>query len=334
MDRPRLWLELLCTGLLYWAYTLTRNAVPAHRTAALHRANAILHAEQMLHLNIELTINHAADHVDWLIVGMNYYYATLHFVVTIGVLVWVYVHHPGRYRSVRTALYTATLLALAGFAFCATAPPRFLAGQGFVDTVVVHHTWGSWASGDVASLSNQYAAMPSVHIIWSAWSGLTLTFLARRTWVRVLGACYPLATFTVILATANHFVTDAAAGAATLALGFLIQRLLTGRPAYHTGIRRPDGQPALTPFSARGSAAMRPHLGQEDQCRRWPASCWWIRWRHLRRDGDEAASDSEGAGERAQPSTGRRRYTGSCVAGALRMSGTGACVSRRLPRPR
>ncbi|WP_019074970.1 phosphatase PAP2 family protein [Streptomyces hokutonensis] len=232
LDRPRLWMELACSGLLYWAYTLTRNAVPAHRTAALHRAHAIWHAEQVLHVDIELTVNHAADRVGWLIVGMNYYYATLHFIVTIGVLVWLYVRHPGRYRAVRTALYTATLLALAGFTFLATAPPRFLAGRGFVDTVVVHHTWGSWASGDVASLSNQYAAMPSVHIIWSAWSGLTLAFLARRTWVRVLGLCYPLATFTVILATANHFVTDAAAGAATLAVGFLVQRLLTGRPAY------------------------------------------------------------------------------------------------------
>lgn len=50
--------------------------------------------------------------------------------------------------------------------------------------------------------------------------------------VRVLGACHPLATSTVILATANHFVTDAAAGAVTLALGFLLQRLVTGRPAY------------------------------------------------------------------------------------------------------
>ncbi|WP_427164701.1 phosphatase PAP2 family protein [Streptomyces sp. C1-1] len=232
LDRPRLWTELVCTGLLYWAYTLTRNAVPAHRTAALHRAHAIWHAEQELHLNIELTVNRAADRVGWLIVGMNYYYATLHFIVTIGVLVWLYVRRSGHYRSVRTALYTATLLALIGFAFCATAPPRFLAGQGFIDTVVVHHTWGSWASGDVASLSNQYAAMPSVHIVWSAWSGLTVAFLARRTWVRVLGVCYPLATLTVILATANHFVTDAVAGAAILTLGFLIQRLLTGRPAY------------------------------------------------------------------------------------------------------
>lgn len=232
LDRPRLWVELVFTAVGYWAYTRSRNAVPAERGAALHRAHLIWDAERALHLNVELAVNHAADKVTWLVVGMNYYYATLHFIVTIGVLVWLYTRHPARYRSARTALYAATLLALMGFIFCALAPPRFLAAEGFIDTVVKHHTWGSWASGDVASMSNQYAAMPSVHIIWSAWAGLALAFLARRTWVRVLGVLYPLATFTVILATANHFLADAAAGAATLAAGFLIQRLLTGRPAY------------------------------------------------------------------------------------------------------
>ncbi|WP_329311079.1 phosphatase PAP2 family protein [Streptomyces sp. NBC_01262] len=206
--------------------------MPAHRTAALHRAAEIWHAERTLHINIELAVNHAADRVGWLIVGMDYYYATLHFIITIAVLAWLYTRHPAHYRSARTALYSATLLALLGFTFFALAPPRFLAGPGFIDTVVTHHTWGSWASGDVASLSNQYAAMPSVHIVWSAWSGLAVAFLARRTWVRVLGAVYPLATFTVILATANHFVADAVAGALTLAAGFLLQRLLTGRRVY------------------------------------------------------------------------------------------------------
>lgn len=49
-----------------------------------------------------------------------------------------------------------------------------------------------------------------------------------------------MATFTVILATANHFVTDALAGAATLAVAFLLQRLLTGRRTY-PGLRPPQG---------------------------------------------------------------------------------------------
>jgi hypothetical protein len=231
-NRPRPWVELAFTAIGYWAYTLSRNAVPAHRVAAMHRATAIWHTEQSLHLNIERAVNHAADKVTWLIVGMNYYYATLHFIVTIGVLIWLYTRHGSLYRSARTALYASTLLALVGFTFYALAPPRFLVDQGFIDTVVKHHTWGSWASGDVASLSNQYAAMPSVHIIWSGWSGVTLAVLARRTWVKLLGIAYPLATFTVITATANHFLADALAGALTLTVGFLIQRLLTGRPAY------------------------------------------------------------------------------------------------------
>ena len=237
-NRPRLWLELAFSVGLYFAYSRTRRYVPRHKAAALHRAREVLHTERLLHIDFELSLNHAVSKVDWLTVGMNYYYATLHFIVTPTVLVWLYAVRPAYYRSVRTALYTATLLALIGFTFFALAPPRFLASQGFIDTIVTHHTWGSWDSGHVSSVSNQYAAMPSVHIVWSAWSGLTIANLARRTWAKVLGVCYPLATFVVIISTANHFFADAVGGAVALSLGFLIQRLLTGRPAYDLA---PDG---------------------------------------------------------------------------------------------
>jgi PAP2 superfamily protein len=237
--RPRFLVELAFSTALYLAYSRTRRFAPDHETAALHRAAAIWRAERTLHLDPELAVNHAIDQVDWLVVGMNYYYATLHFAVTLGVMVWLYACRPESYRGARTALYTATLLALIGFSFFALAPPRFLTGQGFVDTVVVHHTWGSWGSGHVSSVSNQYAAMPSVHIVWSTWSGLTLAALARRTWVRVLGVCYPLATFTVIVATGNHFLADAVGGLVTLGAGFLVQRLLTGRPAYRPPAEAP-----------------------------------------------------------------------------------------------
>ena len=243
LNRPRLWLELAFSVGLYLAYSRTRRYVPRHKAAALHRASEVLHVERVLHVNFELTLNHAVNRVDWLVVGMNYYYATLHFIVTPTVLVWLYVCRPAYYRSVRTALYTATVLALIGFTFFALAPPRFLTNQGFIDTIVSHHTWGSWDSGHVSTVSNQYAAMPSVHIVWSAWAGLTLAFLARRTWVRVLGACYPLCTFVAIISTANHFFADAVAGATTLAIGFLIQRLLTGRPAYRLPENALSGDP-------------------------------------------------------------------------------------------
>jgi hypothetical protein len=245
--RPHFLVELAFTVGLYLAYSRTRRYVPSHRTAALHRASEIWHAEKILHVNIELTLNHAVARIDWLVVSMNYYYATLHFFVTPAVLIWLYACRPQYYRAGRMALYIATLLALFGFAFYALAPPRFLSGDGFIDTIVAHHTWGSWGSGHVSSVSNQYAAMPSVHIVWSAWSGLTVAFLARHTWIKALGALYPVCTFVVIISTANHFVADAAAGALVLTLGFLIQRVLTGLPAYRRA-PIPTSTPVPTPI--------------------------------------------------------------------------------------
>jgi PAP2 superfamily len=228
--RPRWWQELLFIGGSYFLYTLTRNSVPAHEMLAMHRASDLLRVEQLLHIDVERSANAAFSHVTWLAVGANYYYATLHFGMTIGVLLWLYLRHPHRYRGVRTALYVTNLVALAGFWLFPLAPPRMLGG--YVDTIVKFHTWGSWGSGDVADMSNQFAAMPSLHIGWALWCGITLWRLAPRRSVRILGLCYPLVTLAVIVGTANHFVLDAAGGAAALAIGYGVQRLVSGRPAY------------------------------------------------------------------------------------------------------
>jgi len=92
--RPRLWTELALVVVAYGLYSLTRDAVPGQRAAAMRRAESVLRTEHSLHVDVELTINHALDKITPLIVGMNYYYATLHFLITIGVLVWLYVRHP------------------------------------------------------------------------------------------------------------------------------------------------------------------------------------------------------------------------------------------------
>jgi hypothetical protein len=51
---------------------------------------------------------------------------------------------------------------------------------------------------------------------------VTLVAVARRRWVRVLGAIYPAVMLLVIVATGNHFFFDAAAGALTIGAGYLI----------------------------------------------------------------------------------------------------------------
>ncbi|MEU5087838.1 phosphatase PAP2 family protein [Streptomyces sp. NPDC021356] len=226
--RPRLWFEILLIAVSYWTYSLIRNAVPEQKAAALRNARWVWRTEHHLGIAVERAVNHAADSVTWLIVGMNYYYATLHFVITVGVLVWLYRVHPGRYAAARLALFATTGVALLGYYLYPLAPPRLMTGGRFVDTVQVHHTWGSMASGDLKHMSNQYAAMPSMHIGWSLWCGLTIFALTALPWARVLAALYPAATLVVIIATANHFWLDAVGGAACLAFGFAVARAWYG----------------------------------------------------------------------------------------------------------
>jgi len=232
MRRPKWWQEIAFIAICYWLYSLVRNAVPSHEVAAQHRALDILGLEGRLHIGVEHSLNSFVDGVHWLAYVCNYYYATLHFIITIAVLVWIYVKHPLRYRSIRSVLFATNIIALIGFWTYALAPPRMFTGKGFVDTVAAFHTWGSYASGDLAKASNQFAAMPSLHVGWSLWCAIAIVALAERWWVRVLGALYPVATVFVIIGTANHYVLDAVGGVVALALGFAVQRVLSGRPAF------------------------------------------------------------------------------------------------------
>ncbi|MFH8515843.1 phosphatase PAP2 family protein [Streptomyces gelaticus] len=237
--RPRIWFEVLLVAASYWVYSLVRNAVPEQRTAALRNADWIWSAERYLGIAVEQTVNHAVNSVTWLIVSMNYYYATLHFVVTVCVLVWLFRCHPGRYAAARLALFATTGVALLGYYLYPLAPPRLMSSGHFIDTVLVHHTWGSMASGNFKNMSNQYAAMPSMHIGWSLWCGLTVFALASAPWARVLALLYPTLTLVVIVSTANHFWLDALGGMACLTFGYAVSYAWYGSLPHHLPKRVP-----------------------------------------------------------------------------------------------
>ncbi|MFJ2023359.1 phosphatase PAP2 family protein [Streptomyces sp. NPDC087897] len=249
--RPRLWFEILLIAVSYWLYSLVRNAVPEQKAQALRNADWIWSAEKSLGLAFEESVNHAVNSVTWLIVSMNYYYATLHFVVTIGVLVWLFRRHPGRYAATRLVLFATTAVALLGYYLYPLAPPRLMNGVNFIDTVLVHETWGSMASGNFKNMSNQYAAMPSMHIGWSLWCGLTIFALASAPWARILGLLYPTLTLVVIVATANHFWLDAVGGMICLAFGYAVSRVWYGSLPQHLPRWVPDGRSRLRGLGGR-----------------------------------------------------------------------------------
>ncbi|SDU23218.1 PAP2 superfamily protein [Jiangella alkaliphila] len=227
--RPVLIVELGILAAVYAVYSLIRNSVPDDQARAMANSVRIWTTEQDVQIDFELWLNHTVHAVEWLTVTVNYFYVFLHFVVTGAVLIWLFVRHPGRYRAARTVLAFTTGLALFGYYLYPLAPPRLLPSGLFYDTVAIHDTVGALTSGDLQDLSNQYAAMPSMHAGWSMWCGIALIMFAKHNWVRVLGVLYPLATVLVITATGNHYVLDAVGGWLTLAAGFGLQRLLHGR---------------------------------------------------------------------------------------------------------
>jgi hypothetical protein len=238
--RPIWWQEIAIIAVGYWLYTLGRNAIPAKESIALRHGRSIQHLQDRMHLNWELSFNHLVAAHAWLAQILDYYYATLHFLVTPGVLIWLFVRRSHVYRGARTALFATTIIGLIGFYLYPTAPPRLLPQFGYIDTVIRFNTWGSLADHNFYSHSNQYAAMPSLHVAWAVWCGWSVWVCARRLWVRLLGVVYPLATITVIVGTANHFILDAVGGVLVLLLGFGIQGLLSAHGAYRAPVDAPD----------------------------------------------------------------------------------------------
>ena len=172
---------------------------------------------------------------------------------------------PERYRLWRNTLALATGLALIGFSFFPVLPPRLLpAGYHFVDTLrVVGGLW-NFSSGPVNDVSNQYAAMPSLHTAWSAWCALAVMPLIRPLWGKVLVVLYPLATIFCIIVTANHYFADVVAGLLLLGVSYLLALALTVR-------RRPLARPARRQRRGRkrnwptaGDRERRPGAGSSD----------------------------------------------------------------------
>ncbi|MBT2429806.1 phosphatase PAP2 family protein [Streptomyces sp. ISL-112] len=228
LHRPNLLLELLLIRVVYSAYAQVRLAATAGRPLAEEHGRQIHAIEQWLHIDIELWVNHTVVRITWLREFFDYYYLTFHFIVPLTILGVLYARRPADYRWVRSSIGFATLLALVGFWLYPLAPPRLMPGLGFIDTVHGVQDFAKPDYGTLTTVTNQYAAMPSLHFGWSLWCGVVIVMLAPKLWMKALGLLHPLFTIAAIVATANHWVLDAAGGALVVSLGFGLTYLLSG----------------------------------------------------------------------------------------------------------
>ena len=222
LSRPNVMLELLLIRVGYWAYSYVRSLAPDERSTAEAHGEQILGLESLLRIDVEHWLNRLTARTGWLEAFCNFYYSTFHFVVPIALLAWLYLRRPAGYRTSRTALCIATLLGLVGFWLYPLAPPRLMPGLGYIDTAHGPQDLSDPDFGALTQLSNQYAAMPSLHVGWSLWCAVVVWRAAPWLWLRLLGALYPTVTLFVVMATANHYLLDAVGGAVVVAAGFLV----------------------------------------------------------------------------------------------------------------
>ncbi|MFI0819595.1 bifunctional glycosyltransferase 87/phosphatase PAP2 family protein [Streptomyces sp. NPDC021098] len=227
LSRPNLLLELMFIRVGYFAYSWIRAHAPDERSVAEGHGHEVLAVERFLHIDIEHWFNRLVADTPWLRDWMNWYYSTFHFLVPLSLLGWLYLRRPATYRWARTPLAFGTMLALVGFWLYPLAPPRLM-GLGYVDTAHGPQDLNNPDFGALTKLSNQYAAMPSLHVGWSLWCGVVIALVAPYLWMKILGMLYPLFTVAVIVGTANHYVLDAVGGAAVVAAGFGLQYVLLG----------------------------------------------------------------------------------------------------------
>ncbi|WP_432120674.1 phosphatase PAP2 family protein [Streptomyces sp. S1] len=228
MRKPRWWAELSLIGVVYAAYTGGRLLVRGDEASAVDHGLAILRLEGLLGIDAERPLNRLFTDVPALGVPADFAYATLHYLVTPAVLVWLFRRRPAHYRAARAWLMAATLLGLVGFTLLPTCPPRLLdAAHGFTDTMAHFSAYGWWggeasAPRGLGGMTNQYAAMPSLHVGWALWCGVMLWRYGRTPLLKALGVAYPLLTTVVVMGTANHYLLDAVAGAAVMGAGYLL----------------------------------------------------------------------------------------------------------------
>jgi hypothetical protein len=247
------WKEALIVAVFYVVYSGTRNLFGSNKIAATGvPQQAFTNAERIIRLELWMNLYHEQTvqawflPYRWFIQFWNVYYGTAHFVVTAGVFILLFVKRRDVFPQWRNTLAAMTALAIIGFAWFPLMPPRLLdepcprddpgsyggaciesdlrpeGGFGFVDTLVEFGGWWSFESDTMAAISNQYAAMPSLHIGWATWCAIAVWPLLRRRVTKIGVLLYPLATLFCIVVTANHFWLDGIGGLVVFAVGALL----------------------------------------------------------------------------------------------------------------
>ena len=215
-------------SLVTFLYTLWRLAMvlPLDQpVGAISRARNINSLQENLFLPSELSLQRFVMQYEWLARATNFYYAVVHVPATVAFLVWLFTRHRDKYPHWRNALAMLTAACLV-IRYVRVAPPRFLPDLGYVDLAT---RYGLSVYGPVGTgVSDQFAAMPSIHVGWAALVSFGIVAASTSKW-RWLFATHIVITMLAVSATGNHWWLDGIAAIALLAIALRIDTCLRRR---------------------------------------------------------------------------------------------------------
>jgi hypothetical protein len=234
---PRGWKDLTRQILLfvgaYILYQLVNGLIATDNPyKPFGDATKIINLERMLHVFAEPSIQAWTWNLHWLRDAADWAYLYSHYVITVGVLAFIYFRRNRSFYFVRNMFVIAMMIALVGYWLYPTAPPRLMPEWGFVDAI--SQFWGFGAMhfdnhSAAGALVNIYAAVPSMHVCFAVMTGWPMARLVRRRWAKVAWALYPVWITFVVVATGNHYFTDVFLGALTAGVAALTAKQLLAR---------------------------------------------------------------------------------------------------------
>jgi hypothetical protein len=216
---PRGWFDFFRQILIWFgfvlAYQVVRGIADRSPSVAFENARGVIDIERRATGLWELSLQSWTESFHLLGLLTSWTYWLSQFAVVGLALLWVYFRHYNHFLRFRNLLMLANVIGLVGYVLMPTAPPRYFPELGFVDTLAAVGT-ANHGSTLVELASNPYAAMPSLHAADALIVGVTLALLVRRSWLKALWLIWPAWVWFAVMATANHFWLDIAAGIAVV----------------------------------------------------------------------------------------------------------------------
>jgi hypothetical protein len=200
----------------YGLYSYMRNSLGSTagvEEAAINNAHRIVSVERALHLGFEPALQRF-----WLSLPFRGfttlfggYYSIAHALCTALVLVFLFRKNRSRYAYALKTIAVSCIVALLFFRFFPTMPPRLfsLHDSSFAMKDTLSSSSTSETNQELLRVSNQYAAVPSMHCAWAFFTFLML-YPYRR--LRLLALAHFAMTVLIVLTTAHHFWLDVLLG--------------------------------------------------------------------------------------------------------------------------